>query len=55
MPYALKQRGEKWVVVNKDTGKVKGTHDSKVEAMRQMRLLYGVAHGWRPTGKPAKK
>ena len=41
MPYSIEQRDGKWVVVNKDTGKVKGTHDSKIKAQRQMRLLYG--------------
>ena len=55
MPYKIEKRGEKWCVVNKDTGKVKGTHDSKVKAMRQMRLLRGIEHGWEPTGKKAQK
>jgi hypothetical protein len=27
---------------------------SKAKAEAQMRLLQGVAHGWKPTGKPAK-
>ena len=36
-------------------GKVsaKGTTEAKAEA--QANLLRGVAHGWKPTGKPAKK
>ena len=42
MPYAVEKRGDKWVTINKDTGAVKGTHDSKVKAIRQMRLLYMV-------------
>ena len=33
--------------------KAKGT--TKTKAERQARLLRGVEHGWKPTGKPAKK
>ena len=54
MPYAIRKKGNKWLVVNKDTGKVKGTHDSKEKAEAQVRLLYGVEHGWKPTGKKDK-
>jgi len=54
MPYAIEKRGEKWVVLNTQTNKVKGTHDSKVKAQRQMRLLYGIEGGWKPTGAKAK-
>lgn len=55
MPYEIEKRGDKWVVINADTGKVKGTHDSKVKAQRQMRLLYGIESGeWKPTGAKAK-
>jgi hypothetical protein len=49
MPYAIRKRGNKWVVINKETGKVKGTHDTKEKAVRQMRLLYGIESGWKPT------
>ena len=55
MPYAIRKSGEKFKVINKETGKVKGTHESRIKAERQMRLLYGVEHGWRPTGRKAKK
>jgi len=45
------------------SGKVKvtgpsGTHaksTSMNKAKRQIRLLQGVEHGWRPTGKKAQK
>ena len=40
MPYSVRKRGKKYVVVNKDTGKVKGTHPSKAKANRQLRALY---------------
>ncbi len=42
MPYAVEQRGDKWVTINSETKQVKGTHDSKAKAIRQMRLLYMV-------------
>lgn len=38
-PYYVKKRDGKWVVVNKD-GEVKGTHDSREEALDQQRALY---------------
>jgi hypothetical protein len=55
MPYAIRKRGKKWAVVNTETGKVKGTHDSKSKAQKQINLLRGVEHGWHPTGAPARK
>lgn len=55
MPYVIRKSGKKWIVVNKETGKVKGTHDTKAKAKSQIRLLYGIEHGWKPTKKRAKK
>ena len=56
MPYEIIKQDGKWLVKNKTTGKVKGTHDSKIKAQRQMRLLYGIESGeWQPTGKKAQK
>lgn len=49
MPYkiegnsVLHQVGGKW--------KVKQTCSSHANAMAAMRLLQGVEHGWKPTGK----
>jgi len=40
MPYAIRKRGNKWVVVNKETGKVKGTHETREKALRHLRALY---------------
>ena len=51
MPYKIEQRDGKWLTINKDTGDVKGTHDSREKAVKQMRLLYGVEHGMRVKGK----
>jgi len=36
-------------------GGVKAKSTTKVKAQRQTRLLRGVEHGWKPTGKPARK
>ena len=40
MPWEAQKRGSKWVVVSKESGKVKGTHGSKAEADAQVRALY---------------
>ena len=37
------------------SGKVSAKHTTKAKAQRQANLLRGVAHGWKPTGKKAKK
>ena len=54
MPYSLTKQGSKWIVKNKDTGDVKGTHDSYAKALRQFRLLEAVKRGWKPTGAKSK-
>jgi hypothetical protein len=54
MPYVVRKRGTRYAVVNKATGKTKGTHASKAAAQRQVNLLRGVEHGWKPTGKLAR-
>lgn len=55
MPYAIKKLGNKWTVVNTDTGKIKGKHSSKASAERQRKLLELIRHGGTPTGKRAKR
>lgn len=52
MPYKVVKKGNKWLTINKETGKVKGTHDTKEKAVAQMRLLYGIESG---KLKPRKK
>ena len=37
MPYAVKQQGKKWAIVNKQTGKVVGTSESKKMAEASIR------------------
>lgn len=36
-------------------GKTSAKKTTKAKAQRQANLLRGVEHGWKPTGKPAKK
>lgn len=56
MPYKILKRGSKYVVVNKETGKVKGTHATRQKAVKQMRLLYMIESGAKPTKtKKSKK
>lgn len=45
MPYAVQRRKGKWVVVNRETGRVLGTHDSKEKAERQIRAIGVSKHG----------
>lgn len=54
MPYSITKSGSKWVVKNKHTGHIKGTHTSKEKALRQMRVLYMVESGKKPTGKKSR-
>ena len=51
MPYSIGKEGSKWVVKNKETGDIKGTHPNRIKALKQMRLLYMVESGKKPTGK----
>ena len=55
MPYGIRKRGNKFVLYNRNTGDVNGTHSSRAGAERQRRLLEGIKHGWHPTGKSAKR
>lgn len=43
MPYGIEKSGEKYKVVNKNTKRVFGTHDSKEDADAQLRALYANA------------
>jgi hypothetical protein len=51
MPYEIRQSGDNYEVVNKETGDVKATHeppDAKEKAERQVRLLEAIENdpGW---------
>jgi len=36
-------------------GKISAKRTTKKKAKRQANLLRAVAHGWKPTGKPARR
>jgi len=36
-------------------GKISAKRTTKKKAKRQANLLRAVAHGWRPSGKPARR
>ena len=40
MPWIISKEGSKWLVKNKETGRVAGTHPSKENATKQLRALY---------------
>ena len=51
MPYTIKETDGAYQVVDRETGKVYSNHTTKENAERQRRLLEGVRHGWKPSGK----
>ena len=53
MPVRIKKVGEKYRVSTPHGIKSRGT--TKAKAKAQARLLRGVEHGWRPTGRPTRR
>jgi len=53
MPVKLKKTDGKYQVSTPGGVKAKGT--TKPKAQAQKRLLNATEHGWKPTGKPARK
>jgi phage gp16-like protein len=51
LPYSVRKTNGAYQVVDRETGKVHSRHTTKDKAERQRRLLEGVRHGWKPTGK----
>lgn len=54
MPYAIRKRGSKFVVVSQDSGRVLGTHPSKAKAESQLRALYANVPDAKKGGKKKK-
>jgi len=54
MPYAMTKLKSGKVKVTGPSG-VHAKSTSMKKAKAQIRLMEGVEHGWKPTGKPAKK
>jgi hypothetical protein len=55
MPYSVRKTNGAYEVVDVETGKVYSNHTTKEKAERQRRLLEGVRHGWKPTGKKSSE
>jgi hypothetical protein len=53
MPYTSKSVGKGKVQVRSPHG-IKAKATTPAKAKRQMNLLRGVEHGWKPTGAPAR-
>ena len=51
MPYEIKSENDKHCIVNTETGATKACHDTREEAEKQLHLLQGIEHGWKPTGE----
>jgi phage gp16-like protein len=51
LPYSVRKTNGSYQVVDRETGKVHSRHTTKEKAERQRRLLEGIRHGWKPTGK----
>ena len=52
MPYTIRKTKSGYRVTSSHAVKAKAT--TKTKAKRQVRLLQGVKHGWKPTGKRAR-
>ncbi len=39
----------------RDAGRITAKKTTKAKALRQVRLLHGIASGWKPTGKRKKR
>jgi hypothetical protein len=53
MPYKVTSVGKGKVRVS-GPGGVHATRTTPAKAQAQLRLLRGVEHGWKPTGKPSR-
>lgn len=55
MPAVVRKRDKRWAIVNKDTGEVYGYSTSKAKAQASAHARNASRHGWKPTGKKAKR
>jgi len=55
LPYSVRKTNGAYEVVDVETGKVHASHTTKEKAEAQRRLLEGVRHGWKPTGKKSSE
>ena len=55
MPYSVRKGEDGYEVVDEETGKVYSHHATEENAERQRRLLEGIRHGWKPSGKRSEE
>ena len=48
MPYTIAKRGNKYAIINKQTGKVVGKSDTRAKAEASVRARLASEHGWKP-------
>jgi hypothetical protein len=53
MPYKVQKSGDKWKIINKNTGKTVGTSDSKAKADASVRARLAGEHNknWKKRGR----
>ena len=54
MPYKCFLQKGKYLLKNKETGKLHGTHEDMHSCVKQMRALYMIEAGKKPTGVKGK-
>jgi len=55
MPYALRRTRRGFGVINTETREWKSRDIPRQRALAQMRLLYGIEHGWVPRGRRRRR
>jgi hypothetical protein len=55
MPYDVVRVGNKFKIVNKDTGKTVGTSETRAKAESSVRARLAGEHGWKGTKKRKSK
>ena len=51
MPTTVRKKGNRYAIVEKATGKVKGYSTSRAKAQSSSNARNAAKHGWKPTGK----
>lgn len=54
MPWRIQKKGDKWLVVKEEDGKVVGTHPSREKALAHLRALYANVPEARKEAKKKK-
>ncbi len=49
MPCHVEKRGSRWVIIDNESGEVRGRSDTKTKAQASCNARNAAAHGWKPT------